>query len=270
MPIKRRRILALAAVPLLAAVAVGVSELGSAEAAPGPAAIAPRPPASSPASSPAQAASRPSTASLPSASSTAAPSSRPVSVASPAAGSSAGAQLAAAQLPASAVERWQPVGVPRTRTVVGHDIGENECVKVHGATTWTQQAFAGGDGQNMAVQDTFSLPTTAAARSAYQSIVAEMDACQATSRAVQTSAGITANAAVVTTDRLANAGSWQRTWTGVLGTSASGPQTNHFYAAVAGTHLIVLTFSEYPGHGSAYATSGDAQVLATLTGELAK
>lgn len=188
-------------------------------------------------------------------------------------GSSSGqaqqAQLAATQLPAVAAEKWTPAGAPSTRTIAGHNIGENECAKVDGADTWTQQAFSGG-GQNVAIQDTFVFGSTATANSAYQNMVSGMDACQRTTRALQAANKVPANAAVTETASRSDAAAWERTWTGVMGMSAAGPQTNHLYVAHDGTRLIVLQFTEFPGQAAAYDVSADPSVLSMLGAELTR
>jgi hypothetical protein len=179
-------------------------------------------------------------------------------------------QLAPRQLPAFAAEKWKPVGSPVTRVVVGHDIGENECAKVEGATTWTQLGFSGGDGQNVAIQDTFVFTSASAANTAYQHVVAGMERCQQTTRALQAASKVPVDAKVTVTARAPNAEAWQRTWTGVMGMSAAGPQTNHFYVAVNRTRLVVLQFTEFPGQATRYNVAADPQVLAMLEAELAR
>ena len=186
------------------------------------------------------------------------------------AGSAQHVQLTATQLPADAAEKWVPAGTPSTRTVAGHDIGENECAKVDGATTWIQQSFSGGDGQNVAIQDTFGFTSATAARSAYQSVVTGMDACQQTTRSLQVTNKVPADAAVTETASKADAAAWKRNWTGVMGMSADGPQTNHVYIAVDGSRLIVLQFTEFPGNAAPYGVSTDPAVLSMLGAELAR
>jgi hypothetical protein len=179
-------------------------------------------------------------------------------------------QLAPRQLPAFTAEKWQPVGSPATRVVSGHDIGENECAKVDGAITWTQQGFSGGDGQNVAIQDTFVFTSASAAQTAYQHVVTGMDRCQQTTRALQAASKTPADATVTVTASAAHAEAWQRRWTGVMGISAGGRQTNHFYVAVNGTRLVVLQFTEFPGQATPYNVAADPQVLAMLDAELAR
>jgi len=180
------------------------------------------------------------------------------------------AQLAAKQLPAAAAEKWVPVGTQSTRSIAGHDIGEIECAKVRGADIWTQQGFSGGDGQNVAIQDTFTFTSAGGAETAYRDFVAGMDTCQQITRALQTANKVPADARVTETASLADAAAWRRGWTGVMGMSAEGPQTNHIYLAVNGTRLIVLQFTEFPGQAAPYDTAADPQVLAMLETELAR
>lgn len=175
--------------------------------------------------------------------------------------------LPASKLPAATAEAWKKVGSPSTRSIAGHDIRENECVAVHGASTWTQQGYIGGNGQDPAIQDTFAFGTSAAAHSAYMDFATSMAACQSTSRALQGSSNTSADALVRQTAALPAALSWERTWTGVMGISAQGPQTNHIYLALVGPRLIVLQFTEFPGNTAPYSVTGDAQVLAMLTTE---
>ena len=179
-------------------------------------------------------------------------------------------QLAAPQLPGYSAERWVPVGTQNTRTIGGHDIGENECAKVDGAESWTQQAFSGGGGQNVAVQDTFTFANAGAAQAAYQNVVTGMRACQQATRALQASNNVPVDATVTDTASQVGATAWKRSWTGVMGMSAAGPQTNHFYTTFAGTSLIVLQFTEFPGHASAYDVTADPSVLSIIEAVLAR
>ena len=177
-------------------------------------------------------------------------------------------QLVATQLPAAQAENWQAVGTPTTRTITGHDIGENECADVDGATTWTQQGYLGSGGQEPAIQDTFSFASAAAAQSAYTEFVSAMADCQATTRSLQHANHLPPDALVRQTAAAPHGLAWERVWTGVLGMSAEGPQTNHTYLAVSDTRLVVLQFTEFPG-SALYAVSGDSHVLDQLGIELA-
>lgn len=188
----------------------------------------------------------------------------------PSAGRIQPVQPSATRLPAAAQEKWTPIGKPNTRTVTGHDIRENECTSVHGATTWIQQGFSGGAGQTAAIQDTFAFGSSGEAQAAYQLMATSMGQCQATTRAYQSANHTPADAIVKQTASTAHAVAWERTWTGVMGMSAEGPQTNHLYVAVSGHMLIVLQFTEFPGHAAPYDAARDPQVLAMLDVELAQ
>ncbi|WP_051450531.1 hypothetical protein [Actinospica robiniae] len=177
--------------------------------------------------------------------------------------------LAPSQLPAFSGEQWESAGALSVRTVTGHTITENECADVPGATVWTQQGFSGGDGKNPAIEDAFDFPDAAAAQRAYARFTAAMADCQTTTRAYQSKNGVTPDAVVRQTAALPHALAWSRTWTGVEGMSAEGPQTNHVYVATAGSRLIVLQFTEFPGATAPYAISGDPQTLAMLAGKTA-
>ena len=174
-----------------------------------------------------------------------------------------------ASLPAATAEQWAAEGPASNRIVAGHDINENECATVDGATAWVQQGYIGGDGQNSAVQDTFTFADAAAAQSAFRGVVVGMDGCQQTSRAMQGSNKTPADAVVLDTATQGQAEAWKRTWTGVEGLSAAGPQTNHLYLAVYANRLIVLQFTEFPGASAPYNVAADPQVLAMLHTELA-
>ena len=263
--------------------AVALADSAGAATSAGPRALAPGTHASAPAArvgpsssvGPANTAARP-TPSTPSTSSTSStPRTSAGSVATtparaaPSSSVTAQPQTAATRLPAAETEKWSAVGTPSVRGVDGHDIGENECAEIVGASTWTQQGYSGGDGQNVAIQDTFGFTSSAAAEAAYQNAVTGMDACQQTTRALQAANKVTADARVTKTAGLVRAAAWERSWTGVMGMSADGPQTNHIYLAVNGTRLIVLQFTEFPGQTAAYDTAADPQILAMLDTELA-
>ena len=179
-------------------------------------------------------------------------------------------QLSAAQLPAAATQKWAPVGQPNTRAITGHAIRENECASVRGATAWTQQGFSGDRGQTAAIQDTFAFGNSGEAQAAYQGMVTGMARCQAVTQAYQRANHTPADAVVRQTASRAHSVAWQRTWTGVMGMSAGGPQANHFYLAVRGPVLVVMQFTEFPGQAARYDAARDPQVLAMLDAELAR
>jgi hypothetical protein len=178
-------------------------------------------------------------------------------------------QLTTTQVPGFSAEQWKPVGSPVVRAVAGHDIGENECVSIDAATGWVQQSFSGA-GQNVAIQDSFAFPDAAAAHTAYADVVADMASCAQTSRSLQAKNGIGQDAKIARTASTPSAAAWERSWTGVMGMSSGGPQTNHLYAAVSGSELIVLQFTEFPGQAAPYDTALDPGVLAMLANEQAR
>ncbi len=227
---------------------------------------------------PSAAASRPATP-VPTASSAGpAPSGQPSSAApssTPASGSSQGggsasaahAQLAAAQLPDNGREKWQPITPPRQRGVAA-SVRLDECATVQGAASWQQQGFASVH-RTPAVQDTFTFGDPGAAQGAYQAVVAAMGSCQATTDALQKKSGLTPDAQVTRTATIQGGTAWARKWTGVEGISAAGPQTNHIYAVVQGTVLVVVHVHEWASAGSpSYDTGGDAGVLSTVARQI--
>lgn len=174
-----------------------------------------------------------------------------------------------AALPAARTQKWTPLRTPSTRAVTGHDIRENECVSVDGAATWVQQGFSGDSGQTAAIQDTFTFGSAGDAKAAYQRVISGMAQCQAATRKYQSANHVAADAVVKRTASLSSAVAWERGWTGVMGVSAEGPQTNHFYAAASGSKVIILQFTEFPGRVAPYNVAGDPQVLSLLNSELA-
>jgi hypothetical protein len=180
-----------------------------------------------------------------------------------------GAVISTAQLPAGSSEQWTPVGSALTRDVTGHVVAINECASVQGASSWTQQGYVGVNGQDPALEGVFTFGSAAQAASAYTAAVQEMAACRQTSRALQSTNKIATDAVVLTTatdTRTENhAMAWERSWTGVEGMSAAGPQINHYYFALRGSTLVALQFSELnPTAGHRYAVTGDTQILAKL------
>jgi hypothetical protein len=172
-------------------------------------------------------------------------------------------------LPGYSAEKWVPIGTQSTRTIDGHAIGENECAEVDGAGAWTQQSFSGG-GQDVVIQDTFAFASSGTAQAAYQNFVTGMLTCQQVTRALQASNKAPVDATVTNTASQAEAAAWKRSWTGVMGMSAAGPQTNHLYVALVGTSLIVLQFTEFPGHAPVYDVTADPGVLSIIEAGLAR
>jgi hypothetical protein len=171
------------------------------------------------------------------------------------------------QLPAFKGESWVAQAPGPVLTVTGHDIGLNECARIDGATTWQQQGYESSRGDS-AILDTFTFRSAAAASAAYAGALAGMQHCQATSRALQAANHITADAVCAETARAAGAEAFERTWTGVQGMSAAGPQINHLYIAVRGSVLVDLHFDQLnitARSASAYSVRNDPAVLSMLT-----
>src|ERR1700733_9035934 len=178
--------------------------------------------------------------------------------------------VAPSQLPAFNVEAWTAQKTGPVEHVTGHNIGLNECATVHGAATWQQQPYVSSSGGDSAIFETYTFGTAAAARSAYAAASAGMTSCQATSRALQVAAHITADAVSRQTTSATDAAAFERAWTGVGGVSASGAQINHLYLAVRGTTLVVLHFDEFGKNPAPYDVGNDPAVLATLAGVLSR
>jgi hypothetical protein len=172
-------------------------------------------------------------------------------------------RLAPARLPADQAESWTAQKAGPVREVGGHDIELNECATVDGAVTWQQQPYVSSGG-NPAILETYTFATSAAARSAYAAVYSGMRSCQATSRALQAASHITPDAVSRQTASAAGAAAFERTWTGVLGISAAGPQINHLYLAVRGTTVLVLHFDELGTLTSPYDVRNDPAVVSML------
>lgn len=179
--------------------------------------------------------------------------------------------VAPAQLPGYTTESWTAQSAGPVRDVSGHDVELNECATVHGASTWQQQPYASSGG-NSAILETYTFSTAADAQTAYAAVLSGMQSCQATSRALQSSAQITADAVVRQTASASGATAFERTWTGVEGVSAAGPQTNHLYLAESGSTVLILHFDELTSGStgaSPYDVRNDPGVLSMLTAALA-
>jgi hypothetical protein len=173
-------------------------------------------------------------------------------------------------LPNAATAAWQATGglVVMTLPTSG-GVGLGECAKVTGATAWHEQAYASAQ-NTPAQEDIFGFANDAAAAQAYQAITADLNACQQTSRDVQQQAGKPVDAIVTATASSPQGRAWSRTWTGVAGASAAGPQTNHYYMVQHGATVIVAAFTEFganPPHR--YDTAGDDAVLSMLAANAA-
>ncbi|MFE2284561.1 hypothetical protein ACFXDJ_10345 [Streptomyces sp. NPDC059443] len=168
-----------------------------------------------------------------------------------------------AQLPDSAQQKWKEMGPARTQPMT-RDFQLNECASVPGATNWRQQGFISSH-KTPATQNSLSFKDEAAAKTAYQKVLDGMNSCAQSSQALQKQYGVAPDAAVQQTATTDNGRAWSRRWTGVAGTSAPGPQTNHVYVVQRGAVLTLLTFDEWDSAApSSYDTHSDASVLAML------
>jgi hypothetical protein len=172
------------------------------------------------------------------------------------------------RLPAFTAESWTAQGAGPVRDVTGHDVELNECAAVHGAATWQQQPYVSSGG-NSAILETYTFGTPVAASSAYAGVLSGMKSCQGTSRALQSASHITPNAVSRQTASATDAAAFERTWTGVMGISAAGPQINHLYLAVRGTTVLILHFDELGHQATPYDVRNDPSVLSTLIDVLA-
>ena len=181
-----------------------------------------------------------------------------------------GLPVAPAQLPAFSVESWTAQKTGSVVHVHGHNVELNECATVDGPATWQQQTYVSSSGGDSAIFETFTFGTSAAARSAFATASSGMKSCQATSRALQVTHHITPDAVSLETASTADAAAFERTWTGVEGMSAYGPQVNHLYLATSGATVVVLHFDEFGKEPAPYDVHDDATVLTTLLGVLAR
>jgi hypothetical protein len=174
--------------------------------------------------------------------------------------------VAPAHLPGYTAESWTASSAGPVRDVSGHDIELNECASIHGASTWQQQPYVSSGG-NSAILEAYTFSTSAQADSAFTAVLSGMQVCQATSRALQTTNHITADAVTRETASATDAAAFERTWTGVEGISAGGLQTNHLYLAVNGSDVVVLHFDELAAtsaSASPYDVRSDPAVLSLL------
>ncbi|MFE9799969.1 hypothetical protein ACFYP6_13970 [Streptomyces goshikiensis] len=170
-----------------------------------------------------------------------------------------------ALLPDNAHLKWKrmaPAGAPQE---VG-TFGFNECATVAGPAAWAQQGFISAN-RTPAAYDSLSFADEAAAKAAYQQVLDGMEACAATSRSLQQENGLTPDAEVRRTAAADNGRAWSRRWNAVGGSSAPGPQTNHFYVVQRGTVLTFLSFVEWDASATpSYDVAEDAAVLARISG----
>ena len=143
-------------------------------------------------------------------------------------------------------------------------VGLSECAKVAGVAAWHEQGYVSAQ-KTPAQEDVFGFADAAAATQAYQAIADGLNACQQTTRDVQQRGGVPADAIVTATATTPQGLAWSRTWTGVAGTSAGGPQTNHYYLVRHDATVIVAAFTEFGANPpNRYDTAGDPAVLAML------
>jgi hypothetical protein len=178
--------------------------------------------------------------------------------------------VAPARLPAYTVESWTAQAAGPVRVVTGHAIELNECATVRGAATWQQTSYAGSGGDS-AILETYTFSAATAADTAYDAVLAGMRSCQATSRALQLAGHVTPDAVSKQTASAPDAAAFSRTWTGVEGVSAAGPQTNHLSLAMSGTTVLILHFDELASGTSVapYDVRDDPAVLSMLSNVLA-
>jgi hypothetical protein len=179
--------------------------------------------------------------------------------------------VAPSRLPDASAESWTAQAPGPVRAVTGHTVELNECAGVAGASTWQQQPYLSRSG-NPAILEIYTFDSAARARAAFDAAGSGMGSCQAASRALQRANHITPDAVCRQTASAAGAVAFERTWTGVEGMSAAGPQINHLYLAVRGPTLLALHFDELPASGGAarrYDVHADPSVLTMLTGLLA-
>ncbi|MDJ0380421.1 hypothetical protein [Streptomyces sp. G-G2] len=279
----RRRILLIAAVPVVAAAVLATAEFTSAfaaedlRAAPRTTAQALTAPAAgkpTPTTTPAGAAGAPVATGTPSAAGSAPSATAKAPTVTPTSGQATSgkvpAPLTVRELPNQAKAGWKPIGSPKRRTVTPTS-SLNECAAIQGATGWQQQGWA-STAKTPAIQDTFTFATPADADHVRQSLGAQLDGCQAALRDAQTKQGAhTPDATSARTATHPAAAAWQYQWTAVPGMSAPGSQTHHVYLAQDGAVLTVLQYSDMAsaGQGNSASPAADADLLTTLAGSLA-
>jgi hypothetical protein len=154
--------------------------------------------------------------------------------------------------------------VPPTQTV-----GLGECAKVGEVAAWHEQGYVSAQ-HTPAQEDIFGFADAATAGRAYQAIADGLAACQQTSRDLQRTTGTVTDAAVTATATTSQGLAWSRTWTGVAGASAGGPQTDHYYLVRHDATVIVAAFTEFGANPpNRYDAAGDPAVLTMLAANAA-
>jgi hypothetical protein len=162
------------------------------------------------------------------------------------------------------------VGPAEQRSTVGHTIAYNECVSVRGSVSWRQQGFDADGSQDVAEQDDFVFADADAASTAYAAVLGGMEGCQSASRTLQVANSVTPDATSSRTAATPDASAWMRSWNGVEGASAPGPQVNHYYFVLHADTLTAVTFTTYAGGSAGLDSAGsDSHVLAGLVTALA-
>ncbi|MFD8808293.1 hypothetical protein [Streptomyces sp. NPDC059597] len=173
--------------------------------------------------------------------------------------------LPAAKLPDAHRSAWKAMGPPQTRQTT-HDVNVSECGSVHGAVGWRQQGYA-GKANNPAIQDTFTFTSAAAADTAYRKLLTAFGGCRHNLRALQAEHGAPRDAVITKTASITDGTAYSRSWTAVPGISMPGRQTNHYYVVRRGAALTVVQYTQ-PGVTAPadphHQDSGDRADLSTI------
>lgn len=174
------------------------------------------------------------------------------------------------RLPDQAVAHWRTAGHLTALPVsAGHRVRLNECASAEGVTAWHEQGYI-STRNTPAQEDILSFRDTTGAARAFAAIQSGMDGCQDTLRTLQRDSGTVTDAQVARTAHSTRGSAWSRTWTGVIGTSAAGPQVNHYYLVRHGSTVVVTAFTEFGAHrADAYDTAGDPAVVSVLAAHTA-
>lgn len=174
------------------------------------------------------------------------------------------------RLPDQTVAHWRTAGDLTALPVsAGHRVRLNECASAEGVTAWHEQGYISAR-NTPAQEDILSFPDTTGAARAFAAIQSGMEGCEDTLRKLQSGSGTVTDAQVTRTADSAQGSAWSRTWTGVIGASAAGPQINHYYLVRHGGTVVVAAFTEFGAHpADAYDTAGDPAVVSMLAADAA-